>query len=184
VHPLGAVAVLPERAGAAIRTVVETAVDAMCWVGAGVTLQGHLPQRFCLGLCFAACTKDLMMFGLVGSSTDGAQLGLEGAHCGTVAISPTPRADGDPNPLFSRLDGESNVAEHEAMALEASEVLSTLKIVNVKEHCAGVRLAGVPDQAGHSPLVQVNNVLPFGGKENILDLLWSDRNRFAIGVIG
>jgi hypothetical protein len=55
------------------------------------------------------------MFGLVRSGTDGAQLGLEGAHCGTVAVSPTARVDGDPHLLFSRLDGESNVAEHEAV---------------------------------------------------------------------
>jgi hypothetical protein len=78
------------------------------------------------------------MIGLVGSGTDSAQLGLEGAHCGTVAVYPTPRADGDPNPLFSRLDGESNVAKHEAMALKASQVMPTLRIVNVKKHCAGV----------------------------------------------
>jgi hypothetical protein len=79
------------------------------------------------------------MFGLVRSGTDGAQLGLEGAHCGMVAVSPTPRgADGDPNPLFSRLDGESNVAEHEATALEASEVMTTSRIVNVEKHHAGV----------------------------------------------
>jgi hypothetical protein len=72
------------------------------------------------------------------SGTDGTQLGLEGAHCGTVAVSPTPRADADPNLLFSRLDGESNVAEHEAVALEALEVMTTSRIVNVEEHCAGV----------------------------------------------
>jgi hypothetical protein len=93
------------------------------------------------------------MFGLVRSCTDCAQLGLEGAYQGTVAVSPTPRADGDPNPLLSRLDGESDVAEHEAMALEALEVMTTSRIVNVEEHCAGVQLAGVPNQAGHSPLV-------------------------------
>jgi hypothetical protein len=124
------------------------------------------------------------MFRLVRSGTDGAQLGLEGAYWGTVAVSPTPRADGDSNPLFSRLDGESNVAEHEATALEALEVMTTLRIVNVKEHCAGVRLAGVPDQARHSPLVQVNGVLPLRSKENLLDLKWSDGNGFAFGVIG
>jgi hypothetical protein len=78
------------------------------------------------------------MFGLVRSSTGGAQLGLEGAHRGTVAISPTPRADGDPNLLKSRLDGESNVAKHEAAALKASEVMITLRIVNVEECCASV----------------------------------------------
>jgi hypothetical protein len=183
-HPLGAIVVLPERAGAAVRTVGKTTVDTTCWVGAGVTQWGCLPWRFCLGLCFAACTKDSVMFGLVGSGTDGAQLGLEGAHHGTVAVSPAPRADGDPNPLFSRLDGESNVAKHEAMALEALEVMTTLRIVNVEEHCTSVRLVGVPDQARHSPLVQVNGVLPFGGKENLLDLRWSDRNRFTVGIIG
>jgi hypothetical protein len=101
-----------------------------------------------------------MMFGLVRSGTDSTQLGLEGAHHGMV--------------------GESDVAKHEAMALE---VLATLRIVNVEKHHAGVRLVGVPDQAGHGPLVQVNSVLPFGGKEDILDLLWSGRNGFAIGVI-
>jgi hypothetical protein len=93
------------------------------------------------------------MFGLVRSGTNCAQLGLEGAYWGPVAVSPTPRADGDPNLLFRRLDGESDVAEHEATALEASEVITTLRIINVKEHCAGVRLAGVPNQARHSPLV-------------------------------
>jgi hypothetical protein len=131
-HPLGVVAVLPERAGAAVGIVGKTIVDTTRWVGAGVTQWGHLPQRFCLGLRFAACTKDSVVFGLVGYGTDGAPLGLEGAHCGTVAVSPTPRADGDPNPLFSRLDGESNVAEHEATALEASEVMTTSRIVNVE----------------------------------------------------
>jgi hypothetical protein len=93
------------------------------------------------------------MFGLVRSCTNCAQLGFEGAYRGTVAVSPTPRADGDPNPLLSRLDGKSDVAEHEAMALEASEVMTTSRIVNDEEHCAGVRLAGVPNQARHSPLV-------------------------------
>jgi hypothetical protein len=101
-----------------------------------------------------------------------------------VAVSPTPRADGDSNLLFSRKDGESDVAEHEAMALEATEVLATLGLVYVEEHCAGVRLVGIFNQAGHGPLVQVNGILPFGGKEDILDLLWRDRNRFAIGIIG
>jgi hypothetical protein len=78
------------------------------------------------------------MFGLVGSGTDGTQLGLEGAHWGTVAVSPTPRADGDPSPLLSRLDGENNVAEHEATALKASEVMATSRIVNVEKHCTSV----------------------------------------------
>jgi hypothetical protein len=125
-----------------------------------------------------------MMFRLVRSSTDSTRLGLEGAHRDTVAVSPTPSADGNPNPLFSRKDGESDVAKHEAMALEAVEVLSTSRIVYVEEHCAGVQLAGVSDQAGHGPLVQVDGVLPFGDKEDFLDLLWSDRNGFAIGIIG
>jgi hypothetical protein len=58
VHPLRVVVVLPERAGAAVRAVVETAVDTTHWVGAGVTRQGCLPQRFYLGLRFAAHTKD------------------------------------------------------------------------------------------------------------------------------
>jgi hypothetical protein len=93
------------------------------------------------------------VFGLVSSGTNCAQLGLEEAYRGMVAVSPTPRADGDPNPLFSRLDGESDVAKHEAMALEALEVMATSRIINVKEHCAGVQLAGVPNQARHSPLV-------------------------------
>jgi hypothetical protein len=93
------------------------------------------------------------MFGLVRSSTDCAQLGLEGAYRGTVAVSPTPRADGDPNLLFSRLDGESDVAKHEAAALEALEVMSTSRVINVEEHCAHVQLAGVPNQTRHSPLV-------------------------------
>jgi hypothetical protein len=146
--------------------------------------RGHLLRRFFLGLCLAAHTKDSMMFRLVRSGTDSTQLGLEGAHCGTVAVSSTPRADGDTNLLFGRKDGESDVAEHEAMALKATEVLATLRIVYVKEHHAGVQLVGVPDQAGHSPLVQVNSVLPFRGNEDILDLLWSDRNGFTIGVIG
>jgi hypothetical protein len=109
--------------------------------------------RFRLGLCLAARTKDSVMFRLVRSCTDCAQLGFEGAYRGTVAISPTPRADGDPNPLLRRLDGESDVAEHEATALKASEVMATLRIVNVEDHRTGVRLAGVPDQARHSPLV-------------------------------
>jgi hypothetical protein len=152
-HPLRVVAVLPERAGAAVRTVGKTTVDAVRWVGAGVTQQGRLPRRFCLGLRFTARTKDSVMFGLVRSGTNCAQLGLEGAYRGTVAISPTPWADGDPNPLFSRLDGESDVAEHEAMALEALEVMTTSRIVNVEEHHAGVQLAGVPNQARHSPFV-------------------------------
>jgi hypothetical protein len=78
------------------------------------------------------------MFGLVRSCTNCAQLGLEGAYQGTVAVSPTPRADGDPNPLLSRLDGESNVAEHEATVLEASEVMTTSRVVNVEEHRTGV----------------------------------------------
>jgi hypothetical protein len=42
---------------------------------------------------------------------------------------------------------------------------------------------GVFDQAGHGPLVQVNGVLPLGGKEDLLDLLWSDRNGFAFCVV-
>jgi hypothetical protein len=70
-----------------------------------------------------------------------------------VAVSPTPRSDGDPNSLFSRLDGESNVAEHEAAALEALEVITTSRVINVEEHCAGVRLVRVPNQTRHSPLV-------------------------------
>jgi hypothetical protein len=93
------------------------------------------------------------MFGLVRSCTNCAQLGLKGAYRGTVAVSPTPRADGDPNPLLSRLDGKSNVAKHEATALEALEVMTTSRVVNVKEHRTGVRLAGVPNQVRHSPLV-------------------------------
>jgi hypothetical protein len=59
-------------------------------------------------------------------------------------------ADGDSNPLLSREDGEGDVAKHKATALKAAEVLGTLGIVNVEEHHAGVQLAGVPDQAGHS----------------------------------
>jgi hypothetical protein len=82
------------------------------------------------------------VFGLVRSCTNCTQLGLEGAYQGTVAVSPTPRADGDPNPLLSRLDGKSDVAEHEATALEALEVMTTLRIINVEEHHAGVRFFG------------------------------------------
>jgi hypothetical protein len=93
------------------------------------------------------------MFRLVRSCTNCSQLGLEGAYWGTVAVSPTPRADGDPNLLLGRLDGESDVAKHEAMAFEASEVMTTSRVINVKEHCAGVRFAGIPNQARHSPLV-------------------------------
>jgi hypothetical protein len=93
------------------------------------------------------------MFRLVRSGTDCTQLGLEGANRGTVAISPTPRADGDPNPLFSRLDGGSDVAKHEAAALKASEVMTTSRGINVEEHRAGVQLAGVPNQTRQSPLV-------------------------------
>jgi hypothetical protein len=137
-HPLGVMVVLPESTGTAVRAVVETAVDTTRWVGAGVTYRGCLPGRFCLGLCLAACTKNAMVFGLVRSGTDSTQLGLEGAHHSTVAIPPTPRADGDSNLLFSRKDSEGNVVEHEAVALEAVEVLSTSGIVDVKEHCAGV----------------------------------------------
>jgi hypothetical protein len=70
--------------------------------------------------------------------TDGTQLGLEGAHCGTVAIPPTPRAEWDSNSLFGGKDSKSNVAKHGAVALEAAEVLSTLGIVNVEEHHTGV----------------------------------------------
>jgi hypothetical protein len=176
--------VLPERAGAAVGAVVKTAVDTMRWVGAGVTHWGCLLQRFCLGLCFAARTKDSVMIRLVGSGTDGAQPVLEWAHHGTVAVSPTPRADGGSNPLFSRLDGESDVAEHEATALEALEVMTTLRIVNVKKHCTGVQFVGVSDQARHGPLVQVNGVLPLGGKEDLLNLKWCDGNGLAFGVIG
>jgi hypothetical protein len=124
------------------------------------------------------------MVRLVRSGTDGAQLGLEGAHQGMVAVSPTPRADGDPNPPFGRLDGESNVAKHEAAALKASEVTTTLRIINVEEHCTSVRLVGVPDQVRHSPLVQVDGIFPFGGKDNFLDLCQSDGNWFTIGIIG
>jgi hypothetical protein len=36
-HPLRVVVVLPERAGAAVRTVGKATVDATRWVGAGVT---------------------------------------------------------------------------------------------------------------------------------------------------
>jgi hypothetical protein len=36
---------------------------------------------------------------------------------------------------------------------------------------------------GHGPLLQVYGVLPFGGKENLFDLLWSDRNGLALGVV-
>jgi hypothetical protein len=49
------------------------------------------------------------------------------------------------NPLFSRLNGESNVAKHEATALEASEVMTTSRIINVEKHHAGVQLAGIAD---------------------------------------
>jgi hypothetical protein len=63
-------------------------------------------------------------------------------------------------------------------------MMSTLRIVYVKEHHASVQLAGVSDQTGYGPLVQVYCVLPIGGKEDILDLIWSDRNGFAVGVIG
>jgi hypothetical protein len=35
----------------------------------------------------------------------------------------------------------------------------------------------------HSPLVQVDGVLPFGGKENLLNLLWGDRDWLAFGVV-
>jgi hypothetical protein len=66
-----------------------------------------------------------------------------------VAIPPTPRADGDSNPLFSGKDSKSNVDEHKAVALEAAEVLSTLGIIYVEEHCTGVQLVEVSDQAGH-----------------------------------
>jgi hypothetical protein len=125
-----------------------------------------------------------MVFGLVRSGTNGAQLGLEGTHHGMVAIPPTPRADGDSDLLFGRKDSKSNVAEHEAVALETANVLPTLGIIDVKEHCAGVQLVGVSGQAGHGPLVQVNGVLPFGGKEDFLDLLWSDRSGLTFGIVG
>jgi hypothetical protein len=36
---------------------------------------------------------------------------------------------------------------------------------------------------GHSTLVQVDDVLLFGGKENLLDLLWSDRDGLAFGIV-
>jgi hypothetical protein len=100
-----------------------------------------------------------------------------------VAIPPAPGADGDSNPLFSREDGEVNVAKHKAMALKAAEALTTLGIVNIEEHHAGVQLARVSDQLGHSPLVQVDGVFPFGGKEDLLNLLWSDRDGLAFGIV-
>jgi hypothetical protein len=124
-----------------------------------------------------------MVLGLVRSSTNGTQLGLEGARHGTMAIPPTPRADGDSNSLFGGKDSKGNVTEHEATALEAAEVLATSGIINVEEHCTGVQLTGVPDQAGYGPLVQVDGVLPFGGKEDPLNLLWSDRNGLAFGIV-
>jgi hypothetical protein len=137
-HPLGVVVVLPKRTCAAVRTAVETAVDTPCWVGAGVTHRGCLPRRFHFGLCLAAHAKNMMVFGPVRSGTNCTQLGLEGAHCSMVAIPPTPRADGDSNLLFGRKDSEGNVAKHEAVALEAVEVWSTLGIVYIKKYCAGV----------------------------------------------
>jgi hypothetical protein len=42
---------------------------------------------------------------------------------------------------------------------------------------------GILDQAGYGPLVQVNGVLPFGGKEDLLNLLWSDRDRLTFGIV-
>jgi hypothetical protein len=77
-HPLGVILVLSERAGTAVRAVVKTTFDTPCRMGTGVTSRGRLLRGFCLGLCLAACTKDTVVFGLSGSSTDGAQLGLEG----------------------------------------------------------------------------------------------------------
>jgi hypothetical protein len=124
-HPLGVVAVLPERAGTAVRTVVKTTVDTLCRMGTGVTHRGSLSGGVCLGLCLTACSKDVVVFGLVRSSTNSAQLGFEGAHHGTMAIPPTPGADGDSNPHFSREDGEGDVAKHKATALEAAEALAT-----------------------------------------------------------
>jgi hypothetical protein len=55
-----------------------------------------------------------------------------------VATPPTPRADGDSDPLFSRKDSKGFVTEHKAPALEAAEVLTTSGIVNIIEHHAGV----------------------------------------------
>jgi hypothetical protein len=138
VHPLGIILVLPERAGAAVRTVVKATVDTLCRVGAGVTCRGCLPGRFCLGLHFAAHTKDVMMLRLMGSSTYSTQLGFKGAHHGMVAIPPTPRADGDTDLLLCRKDGEGFVTKHKAPALEAAEALTITGVVDIKEHCTGV----------------------------------------------
>jgi hypothetical protein len=40
----------------------------------------------------------------------------------------------------------------------------------------------VSDQLGHGFLVQVDGVFPFGGKEDLLNLLRSDRNGLAFGI--
>jgi hypothetical protein len=99
-----------------------------------------------------------------------------------MAIPPTPRADGDSNSVFSGKDNKDNLTKHEAMALEAAEVFATLGIINVEKHSTGVWLGGVSDLAGHGPLVQINGVLPFGGKEDLLNLLWSDRDVSQLGT--
>jgi hypothetical protein len=69
---------------------VETTVDTLCRMGTGVTHRGCLLGRSCLGLCLTAHSKDVVVFGLVRSSTNSAQLGFEGADHGTVAMPPAP----------------------------------------------------------------------------------------------
>lgn len=113
------------------------------------------------------------------SGTDSTQLGLEGTDLFAVAIPKALNADGNPGLLLSRQDSEGAGAEHKALALEASEVGTTPRVIDVKEHHAGVRRPGVVDQVGHSPLVEVNGTLPLAHLEYVLDGEWSNGDGLA-----
>lgn len=80
----------------------------------------------------------MMVLGLVGARAVGTQLGLEGAHRRAVTVSPTPRADGDPDALVGSEERELLMAEHEVSAIKGAEVFATSRIIDIEVHRAGV----------------------------------------------
>lgn len=80
-----------------------------------------------------------MVLGLVGTGAVSTELDPKGTHRRAVAISPTPRADGDPDARSRSEECEFSPAEHKAVALEAAEVFTAAGVIDVEEHRTGVQ---------------------------------------------
>jgi len=127
-HPLGLHAVLPERAGPIVRTVVKTTVDTSCRVRTVDAAGGAERRRFRLGLRAAAHSEGAVVYGRVRTATVGTALGFEGTgttRASSVSKPPASVADGHSSALLSLEDSEFVTPIHDGASFERAEVLPT-----------------------------------------------------------